>query len=611
MKKKTATRKPAVEAAQLDALRRLARAGNHGEALRRLDVLKARHPDFKPLYGLARELASQARNPHQSVERAWDWSGASPNSQSAWQALSEDAFAGGYFALGLFARERLAVLTGGASEPPEDIDTPFGKMQFDEALANDQARMFMAVGRFERALTVLEGFDHVSLRNNAALIRFHQGDVAGALAAFEENWQREPRNLFSLEHLIRLRLWTRGRDAAAGLAARLKASQAERSDDALAKLHALLMLGDWPGADAAWRGSADADFWQGPQEIDKSGLFDFAGGVAALRLGDLEAMSERLGHAADKLPARRDLVKLMEFDTLAPELGEAPDIALGEANHWFPQRWIDRLGELGAKRGKAAEDHYDTLQRECAAHPDYLGLVAELGGEAGRFLAISILKRRAVAGDATAKQALIGLLARPCGPDKVRTVLHAELVEEGLLPEGGTVSMRVQGKVREIRHMAMKIHAEPSPPDLPPESHARLERMFDLMAGNRLDECLAILADLIERHPDQPSLYNNLASIKEGLRHPDGEIESLLEKAHGLDPDYLFAIAGLARIAARRGDVERAKDMIEPLLGRPSYHYTEWRSILMTQQAIAQRQGEFGAALGIRRQIEELQERFG
>jgi len=611
MKKQPATKKTPVHPDQILAMRRLAKSGRVSEALGRLDKLIEQHPAHKPLYGLAWEIAGMAKHPAWAIERALEWTHASPHSQAAWQALAEDAMAAGYLALGFSAQGRLNELTGAVASALKDLETPFGTMSIEEAIANDTARVYMATARFDKALAALAGFDHVSLRNNAALIRFQQEDVGRALAAFEENWQREPRNLFALEHVVRLRLWMRGRDAAAGLAVALKSTPAERSDDALAKLNALLILGDWQAADAAWRASADADFWQGPQEIDKSAAFDFAGGVAAWRLGDFEAMSERLGDAAEGDPNLRETVKRIEWAAVAPETGEAPDIAMGALVKWFPQTWIDRLYDLKTRKGRETDDRCDALMRECDAHPDYLGVTAEFGGESGCFLAISILKLRAREGDETARQTLIDLLARPCGPDKVRTRLHVEMVEAGLLPEGGTVSMFAQGKLREIRHLAMKIHAEASPPSLPPASHARLVSMYDLMAHNKLKECCAILEDLIARHPEVPLLHNNLAGVKEGLGHPESEIEALLQKAHALDPDYLFAIAGLARLAARRGERERAKSMLEPLLGRDSYHFTEWRSILMTQIELAKAQGEFGAALNLQKQILELQERFG
>lgn len=609
MKKK----KPAAHAipsAQLDALRRLASAGKIQDALARLDALKRDHPDFKPLYGLAWELASMAQTPYWAAERAWDWTRVSPNSPSAWQALADAALASGYFALGLSAQDHLATLAGQSVPTHEDFDTPFGKMRFLEALANDTARMFMAVAHYDQALAPLAGFDHISLRNNAALIRFQQGDMPAALAAFEENCQREPRNLFALSHLVRLRLWTRGLDAAAELAAPIKAIPPMRVEDALSKIHALLVLADWQGADAAWRESTEADFWQ-DQETAVTAAFDLAGGIAALRLGDFETMSERLGAAAEDQPEWRDFVHRIEFAAVAPQLGDAPDITLGALPEWFPQAWINRLTELKAVKGKASETRYDALMLACDAHPDYLSIAAELSGEAGRFLAISILKRRAGNGDEAARQALIALLVRPCGADKVRTGLHADLVEAGLLPEGGTVSMWVQGGLREIRHLALTLHAEPSPPDLPPESHARLKKVFDLMAEKKLTDCLPILEALIAAHPDVASLYANLAGIKEGLRHPDDDIEALMKKALALDPDYLFAIAGLARLAARRGEIDRAAEMIKPLLDLGSYHFTEWRAILMTQQEMAKQKGELGTSLTIQKQIEDLQERFG
>lgn len=609
MKKKPLTT-PAIPPAQFDALRRLARSNHIWEALRRLDVLKTRHPDYKPLYGLAWELASMAPTPHWATERAWDWTRAAPNSRTAWQALRDGALAADYLALSLAADDRLIALAGEPIPVREDLDTPFGKMRFEEALANDTARLFMAVASFDKALAALAGFDHVSLRNNTAVIYFQQGDIPGALSVFEENWQREPRNLFALEHLVRLRLWTGGLDTAAGLVAPLKITPAERPDDALAKVHALLILGDWQSADAAWREAANADYWQGPQEINKSALFDFAGGIAALRLGNLEAMSDRFGDAADSQAEWRDLVRQIEIAALAPQISEAPDIPVGRLPEWFPQAWINQISNLEDASLTEGKVRYGALLAACNAHPDYLSVVTEMGGEAGRTLALDILKRRANKGDDAALQAMIALLARPCGPDKVRSGLHTYLVEGGLVPKGGTVSMLAQGRVHKVLHLAFNLHATASPPDLPPESHARLEKVFDLIAKNRLADGIGILQELIAKHPDVPSLYNNLASIKEGLKHPDEEIEALMEKARAIDPDYLFAITGLARLAARRGEIDRAKTLIEPLLGHESYHFTEWRSILMTQLEMAKQLGERGAVFNIQKQIADLQERF-
>lgn len=156
----------------------------------------------------------------------------------------------------------------------------------------------------------------------------------------------------------------------------------------------------------------------------------------------------------------------------------------------------------------------------------------------------------------------------------------------------------------------VRIHAEPSPPTLPPESYARFCKTFELMAQGKLRGAMVILRDLIAEHPDDAGLYNNLAGIKEGLRHPDKEIAALLEKSLSLKPGYLFAIAGLARIAARRGEITCAQALLAPLLQHTSYHFTAWRTILMTQLAIAQQSGEIGVAIGLQQQLAELQQQF-
>jgi hypothetical protein len=134
--KKKAVRKSSspVESAQIDALSRLARAGKVEEALARLDVIKAKHPDFRPLYSLAWEMAGRIDDPHGLAARAWDWTRASPNSQSAWQALTDAALPAGYYALFVYAQGRLNGLLNKAVALPEDIDTPLGPLRFDEAL---------------------------------------------------------------------------------------------------------------------------------------------------------------------------------------------------------------------------------------------------------------------------------------------------------------------------------------------------------------------------------------------------------------------------------------------------------------------------------------------
>jgi DNA-binding SARP family transcriptional activator len=180
----------------------------------------------------------------------------------------------------------------------------------------------------------------------------------------------------------------------------------------------------------------------------------------------------------------------------------------------------------------------------------------------------------------------------------------------GLLEKGATITMWLKGEKRTIRAKSLEIHSEPSAPTLPPDAQARLEKTHELLAQERLKECLPILEGLIAEHPNEPTLYHNLAAIKEGLGHPDEEIEALFKKAQAIDNEYLFAISGLARLAAKRGEIDAARGMIAPLLERDSYHFTEWRSILLTQLTIAEAEKNTSAMLTVLDQLDDLRQRF-
>jgi predicted Zn-dependent protease len=610
--KKSAQRKlPAVAPDRLQAIRRLAKAGKIDDALARVDELIARHPDFKPLYGLAWEIASK-EDSYRCVARALDWTRASPHSQAAWEALGSDALRLGYTALALWANDRLNALQGEPAPQHEELDTPFGKMSFEAAVANDTARALMNDGRFIEAERVCAGYDHISLRNNAAHACFHRGDIAQALSRFEESWQREPRNLFALNRIIALRLWLQGRDAAAGLAAPLKDALPLRSDDASAKVAGLLMLGEWQAADAAWRESEQADFWTAQAFDGKpAALFDIAGVIVAHRVGDREALRKRCAQAAAKHPEKQDALRRFVLgDALQAELGLVPDLELTGLNYWFPQSWLNRLFDLRKLDDREGERRFIELCVTCTAHPDYLFVVAEFGGESGRSLARALLFQRAKAGDAAARAALLELLARPYGPDEERARLQTDMMGAGLLEKGATITMWLKGEKRTIRVKSLEIHSEPSPPTLPPDAQARLEKTHKLLAQERLKECLPILEGLIAEHPNEPTLYHNLAAIKEGLGHPDEEIEALFKKAQAIDNEYLFAISGLARLAVKRGEIDAAREMIAPLLERDSYHFTEWRSILLTQLAIAEAEKNTSAMLTVLDQLDDLRQRF-
>lgn len=601
------TRSAAPQAAQLDAVRKLSYSGRDEEARRRVAALRERYPDFKPLLGLAWEVDDNAGDFLSASLHAWDWSMASPGSMAALEALRDSAFDAGLAALGASAARRLAQAQGTPFPELSELADVLAGLTFDQAATLDLSRLFLTHGRIREAIAALEGIDHPSARNNLALARFAQGEIAAALAGFEANWPQDAHNLFALSHIVRLRLWTGGHAAAAAPADALRDAQPRRAEDAYGKLFSLLLLGAHDEVLDGWRAVQEAGFWDEANAVEHSACAYFAG-LAAWHKGDREAAGALLDAALELDPDNPNADDMAMALTLHA-LGEEIDAKAGAFHDWFPRSWTDEL--RSAKGARAQDAALHAQQRRCDAHADYLGAAAELGGEAVRFYAMAILKLRATEGDGTALAMLRRLLTRPCGPDSVRLDLDAWLQESGLVEAGQLQQVLLHGEVCELSLRPMQLHAEPKDLGLPPAAQSRLEQMHALLGQNEPQRALRIAEELAAAHPGNPALIGNIAAIKDALSHALDEIEALFRRAAELDPAYLFAQAGLARVAARKGDPERARELLTPLEGREKYHFSEWRAILIAELEIARAQQDTGRMRDLMAALRALADEFG
>ena len=602
--KRIETSKP--QSAQLDAIRRLARQRIPEEARARLKALRQRFPDYRPLLALAWEVEDEAGTPWGAAARAFDWAEVSPGSAAALSTLAEAALAAGLAALGLAASRQLAALSGKPVEPMPTVETPFGLMTGEDATLTDISRILLTDGRFDELIDRLRDATNSALRNNRALARFAKGDIAGALEEFEANWQAQPLNLFALERIIRLRLWRRGCDHAAGLAAPLKAITPQRAEDALGKLTGLILLGEWEAAEASWLAASTGDYWIA-RNNDMRGLFDYAGAVVGLHRGKPATARERLQLAGKASSSHQPTVDLGR-DLASGSATEGWVVEVGETGAWFPVSWFHRLIDLR----NAGKSEVETKIRQhfatCDAHADYLGLAVEFGGKNAGVIALAILQQRAKQGDRAAKEQLVSLLTRPCGPDSHRTRLLNWLSEEKLIVSGSPMLMLARGKVTDVKPMSFRLTPEPTRDNPYPRDVQELyEQMLNFLHGRQLDKAHALAKEICLKQPAVPMSHGNLALVKEALKHSGEEVEAVFRKALELDGDYTFARAGLTRVLARRGDVEAARAMMEPVLSREEYHFSEWRTILLAQRELALAQGETAAVKSIDQSLRDLE----
>ena len=537
----------APSADQLAAVRRVANAGDLPQARKRLAVLQKSFPAFKPLLGLAWEVEVRCGVPMLAAARAHAWQRAMPNSRAAAEALVESARAAGLAAVCVRADARLRALEGQSALPLIDFfEAPLGDLTLEQAEAIDLSRMHLADDDPAAAAAVLQGVDHPSARNNLALAMFCIGDVAQARDVIEANWQGNPANLFALERAVRWRCWAEGLDRCLGFAASLRDTTPSRAEDAIARVAALRFLDDAQAARRAWDDTADAPYWN---------------------------------QATDEQRAM--------FDALTdPSADPTADNAL-----WFPTHWTHAMFALAREPQRSGDERMEQRLNArfdaCDAHADYLGRAAELGETATRLFALAILKRRAQRADGAAITCLQTLLSRPCGPDSVRMDLLNWLAEHGLRNRDEPADVWLTGKLRSIRSFGLRLSGEPRPSPFSPQGTALNERVHKAISRSALGEALALAQQLHQMHPEQPSALTNLAAIKEALGQPAAEITELYRQAHALAPDYLFARCGLARCLASEGKVEEAHALLDGLLEREDWHFSEYRSFLLAQRALA------------------------
>ena len=146
-------------------------------------------------------------------------------------------------------------------------------------------------------------------------------------------------------------------------------------------------------ANEVWLELEDANFLAESPIVNRlAATFHFVGGVAALRLGDLDAMDDRFELALNANPDLDELINHIKLAAHTPDLTDMPDIMLSTLETWFTHKWLARLWKLKTETDETVERDYNSLLNDLDAHADYLVATAQWGGETGRFLAIAILE---------------------------------------------------------------------------------------------------------------------------------------------------------------------------------------------------------------------------
>jgi tetratricopeptide (TPR) repeat protein len=161
--------------------------------------------------------------------------------------------------------------------------------------------------------------------------------------------------------------------------------------------------------------------------------------------------------------------------------------------------------------------------------------------------------------------------------------------DAGLIPEG-PVRLWLGGEWREVLQLEFDVHSEPSSQHQP-----RVERWAEQagMALRERDSARAerLLKQALQLEPDASDLLNNLAVAYEQQGRRDESL-AISEQLFARHPDYLFGRLAMANISIRRGELERARELLQPILTRRRFHRSEFSALANAQMELLLAEGQ-------------------
>jgi tetratricopeptide (TPR) repeat protein len=460
---------------------------------------------------------------------------------------------------------------------------------------HEEVHSLLTQGKYQHAREVAERLlrlrpQFAAAHNNVGETWFREGRPDQAVAAAERVLGFAPDNFHALSNLTRY-LFLGGRhDEARQYAERLRAVHSNFTDSWTKKAEAFSYLGDDQAVLDALRGYEQSGKEGGPEAV--AFLYHLAG-VAAYRLGREDEARDHWRQALRRAPG---------FDLTRDNLDDL-DRPVGERNapwpfnlvYWVSLRTVEALAAHVERAGRRAQNEAVSreVRRFLDAHPGLAGLVPALldrGDPQGREFAY----RLALMADTPEMMAALRDFAfSRRGPDKLRMQAANAACEAGLIPVGPT-RLWMDGDWRELLLLGFDLHDEPV------QKHSRqveqlaaeaMEALYD-DDGERAER---LLKQALEKEPDAVDLLNNLANAYK-LQGRVEEGDALIRQIHERYPDYLFGRVNVAQLHIQDGELDKARELLTPLLTRRRLHFSEFAALCMAEISLFLAEGNREAA---------------
>ncbi len=433
--------------------------------------------------------------------------------------------------------------------------------------------------------------------NNLSLIRCFEGDLTEAIALAKQVLEYDPDNFQALGNLVRFYLLSGKEELAEQDLNNLKALDNTILDVWLKKAESLSLFGDWSGLVELGEEAEASDISE-----ELSALFWHCIAVANANLGQ-EKKARQLWAKSLKINPNFEYAR-KNLDNIKLPIGQRNTPWVFDINEWFSHKIRDDITQIASQSEIKNDNQSQSIaKRIIKKNPHLISLIPILlkrGSPSGREFAIYMATL-------TKKPELIEALKEFAlgreGSDKERIEVAQKLNQEGLIPSGN-IKMWVKGEHTELLLMGMEINDEPTVIHSKKVAKLSQSAILSLKRGDS-EEAESILLEALKLEPSAPDLKFNLANSYI-LGEREEEAYDLLHKIHAEHPDYTFATITLARHYIDNKELEKAEEIVKPLLMKRQFNYQEFGKLCETHIHLAVKKKTLEAArswLGMWKQV--------
>lgn len=424
--------------------------------------------------------------------------------------------------------------------------------------------------------------------NNLSLIKCFEGDVIGAIALAKQVLESDRNNFQALGNLIRFHVLLGETELAQKYLNELKALDNEILDVWLKKAESFSLFGDWSSLIELGKEAESSDV-----AADLTAFFWHCVAVAHANLGQ-EKKARQLWEKSLKISPGFEYAQ-KNLDNIKLPIGERHTPWVFDINEWFSAKLKEDITQIVSDIETDNKNKSQSIaKRIIKKNPYIISLISILlkrGSPSGRQFAIYLAT---LTKKAELTVALKEFAFGREGNDKDRLEVAQKLNQEGLIPSGN-VKMWIKGEQQELLLMGMEINDEPTVIHSKKVQELGNKAVMCLKTGDS-ERAESILMEALKLEPNAPDLKFNLSNAYI-LQGREAEAKALLHKIHEENPDYTFATLSLARYYLEQEELEKAEEMLTPLLKKRKFHYQEICKLCETQIHLAVKQKNSEAAI--------------